>query len=64
MALAAQAACIGAFICSYFNDSFFWVMNRMLGIREVKEQMWVWTIPSTICGIVGLIGLLIADLFV
>lgn len=64
MALAAQAACIGAFIFSYFNDSFFWVMNRMLGIDKVKEQMWVWTIPSIICGVVGLAGLLIANMFV
>ena len=37
MALAAQAAALGAMIFSYFNDSLFWVINRMLGIKEVKE---------------------------
>lgn len=47
-ALAAQAAALGAMVFSYFNDSYFWVVNRMLGIDEVKEQIRVWSVPTTI----------------
>jgi GntP family gluconate:H+ symporter len=61
MALAAQAAAMGALIFSYFNDSFFWVVNRMLGIKDVKEQIMVWSVPTTLMWFVGLILLLIAN---
>ena len=37
----ALAACIGSLMFSYFNDSFFWVVNRMIGITDAKEQMQV-----------------------
>lgn len=63
MALAAQAAALGALIFSYFNDSFFWVVNRMLGIKDVKEQIMVWSVPTTLMWFVGLICLLIANMF-
>ncbi|MCB0626657.1 MAG: hypothetical protein KDC43_22755 [Saprospiraceae bacterium] len=46
--LAAQAATLGAMVFSYFNDSYFWVVNRMLGIDEVKDQIRVWSVPTTI----------------
>jgi gluconate:H+ symporter, GntP family len=62
MALAAQAAAMGSMIFSYFNDSLFWVVNRMLGIRDVKEQIMVWSVPTTICWFVGLISLLVANM--
>ena len=64
MALAAQAAAMGALIFSYFNDSLFWVVNRMLGIKEVKEQILIWSVPTTICWFVGLITLLIANVII
>ncbi|WP_400162669.1 GntP family permease [Brevibacillus sp. TJ4] len=64
MALAAQAAAMGSMIFSYFNDSLFWVVNRLLGIKDVKEQMMVWSVPTTICWAVGLVCLLIANMFV
>jgi gluconate:H+ symporter, GntP family len=64
MALAAQAAAMGSMIFSYFNDSLFWVVNRMLGIKNVKEQIMVWSVPTTILWFVGLICLLVANLFV
>lgn len=64
MVLAAQAAAMGSMVFSYFNDSLFWVVNRMLGIKDVKEQMMVWSVPTTICWAVGLVCLLIANLFV
>lgn len=64
MALAAQAAALGAMIFSYFNDSLFWVVNRMLGVKEVKEQIMVWSVPTTIAWAVSLVCLLVANMFV
>jgi gluconate transporter len=53
MLFAAQATVAGAFFFSYFNDSLFWVVNRMLGITEVRQQMMAWSIPTTIAWAVG-----------
>lgn len=61
MVFAALAACVGSLVFSYFNDSYFWVVNRMLGIREAKEQIKVWSVTSTIAWAVGLVGLLILN---
>ncbi|MED0716600.1 gluconate:H+ symporter [Aeribacillus composti] len=63
MALAAQAATLGAMIFSYFNDSLFWVINRMLGIKEVKEQILTWSIPTTLAWAASLVTLLIVNAF-
>lgn len=62
MPLAAMAAALGSLIFSYFNDSFFWVVNRMLGIKNVKEQIMVWSVPTTIMWFTGFICLLIANM--
>lgn len=62
--LAAQAAAFGAMIFSYFNDSLFWVVNRMMGIKKVKEQVLVWTVPTTIGWAVSGITLVILSLFI
>jgi gluconate transporter len=53
MLLAAQAAVIGALCFSYFNDSLFWVVNRMMGITEVRQQVLVWSLPTTLAWSVG-----------
>ncbi|MCT6924138.1 gluconate:H+ symporter [Metasolibacillus sp.] len=63
MALAAQAAAMGALVFSYFNDSLFWVVNRMSGITNVKEQILVWSVPTTLMWFTGLIALLVANVF-
>lgn len=60
--LAAQAAAFGAMCFSYFNDSLFWVVNRMLGITKVKEQIMVWSIPTTIGWFVAGVTLVLIDL--
>lgn len=60
---AALAACVGSMIFSYFNDSYFWVINESIGINNVKEQMKVWSVTSTIACFVGLIALLILNFF-
>lgn len=60
--LAAQAAAFGAMVFSYFNDSLFWVVNRMLGITKIKEQIMVWSVPTTLGWLTAGITLVLIDL--
>jgi gluconate:H+ symporter, GntP family len=53
MLFAAQAACMGAMFFSYFNDSLFWVVNRLMGIVEVRQQMGVWSVATTVLWGIG-----------
>jgi len=53
MLFAAQSAVMGAFFFSYFNDSLFWVVNRMMGIVDVKQQIMVWSVSTTIAWAIG-----------
>ncbi|OTA18954.1 gluconate permease [Xenorhabdus beddingii] len=61
MLVAAQAAVMGTLFFSYFNDCFFWVVNRMMGIKNVKQQIIVWSIPTTIAWGIGLCGVLLLN---
>ncbi|MFZ4453563.1 GntP family permease [Salibacterium aidingense] len=61
MVFAAIAATLGSTVFSYFNDSLFWVVNRMLGIKNVKEQLLVWSVPTTIAWFVSLIMLVVVN---
>ncbi len=58
MLFAAQAAAIGAFLFSYFNDSLFWVVSRLIGMTDVKQQIIAWSLPTTIAWAIG--GIMIA----
>ncbi len=60
--LGAFAACMGSFFFSYFNDSFFWVTNRLMGISDTKEQIRVWSISTTIAWAVGFLELLVLNM--
>ncbi len=64
LVLAAQAAALGAMIFSYFNDSLFWVVNRMMGVKEVKHQLLTWSVPTTIAWATTLVTILVVDIFV
>jgi len=64
MMLGAFAACVGSLFFSYFNDSFFWVTNRLMGIAETKEQVRVWSFTTTIAWATGFIMLMILSVFV
>jgi len=57
--LGAFAACIGSMFCSHFNDSFFWVTNRLTGISESKEMIKCWSVTTTIAWGVGFVVLMI-----
>ncbi|KFF50397.1 gluconate permease [Gammaproteobacteria bacterium MFB021] len=63
MVLAAQAACLGGLFFSYFNDSYFWVVNRLLGVKTAKHQLLVLSVPTTLGWATGLVALLIANAF-
>jgi len=63
MLLGAFAACIGSLFFSYFNDSFFWVTNRLMGISETKEQIRVWSVTTTIAWATGFVTLMILNIF-
>lgn len=51
--LGAIACCVGSLFFGYFNDSYFWVVNRTLGVSEAKDQLRVWSVTSTIAWAVG-----------
>ena len=60
--LAVLSACMGSLVFSHFNDSYFWVVNRTLGVTEVKEQLRGYSIASTIVWAVGFVELIILNL--
>lgn len=62
--MATLSACVGSLFFSYFNDSFFNVVNRTIGIEDPKEQMRVWSITTTIAWAVGLVALLILNMII
>ncbi|HHX60601.1 MAG TPA: GntP family permease [Epulopiscium sp.] len=62
MLLGAFAACVGSLFFSYFNDSFYWVVTRISGITETKEQIRVWSVTTTIAWAVGLVEILILNM--
>ncbi|MFK5042163.1 GntP family permease, partial [Glaesserella parasuis] len=53
---------MGSLFFGYFNDSLFWVVNRMMGINDVKKQMIVWSVPTTIAWGIGGISVILANL--
>jgi gluconate:H+ symporter, GntP family len=61
--LGAVACCVGSLFFSYFNDSYFWVVNRTLGVSEAKDQLAVWSVTSTIAWAVGVVEVLILNIF-
>lgn len=62
MLIAAQSAVMGALCFSYFNDSLFWVVNRMMGVTDLKEQIMVWSVPTTIAWGVGGVSVAVVNL--
>ena len=61
--LGAVACCVGSLFFGYFNDSYFWVVNRTLGVSEAKDQLTIWSITSTIAWLVGVVEVLILNIF-
>lgn len=61
--LLAQASCIGAIAFGYFNDSGFWVFNGMFGLTEMKDQLKCKTAVSMVMAGIGVVELLVIDMF-
>lgn len=61
--LGAVACCVGSLFFGYFNDSYFWVVNRTLGVSEAKDQLRVWSVTSTIAWAVGVVEVLVLNIF-
>lgn len=61
--LGAVACCVGSLFFGYFNDSYFWVVNRTLGVSEAKDQLQIWSVTSTIAWAIGVVEVLILSIF-
>ncbi len=61
--LGAVACCVGSLFFGYFNDSYFWVVNRTLGVSEAKDQLRIWSVTSTVAWAVGVVEVLILNIF-
>ena len=57
--LGVVACCVGSLFFGYFNDSYFWVVNRTLGVSEASDQLKVWSFTSTIAWAIGVVEILI-----
>ncbi len=57
------ACCVGAVFMSYFNDSYFWVVNRMLGVSKVSEMIRVWSVPTLLAWCTGVVEVIILSIF-
>lgn len=62
--LGVLAACTGSLFFGYFNDSYFWVVNNMMGISDTKEQIRNWSITSTVAWAVAFLELLVLGIFI
>lgn len=62
--VAAIACCVGSLFFGYFNDSYFWVVNRTLGVTEAKDQIRIWSFTSTIAWAVGVVEVIILGLLI
>ena len=61
--LGAVACCVGSLFFGYFNDSYFWVVNRTQGVSEAKDQLRIWSVTSTVAWAVGVVEVLILNIF-
>lgn len=61
--LGAVACCVGSLFFGYFNDSYFWVVNRTLGVKEAKDQLTIWSVTSTVAWAVGVVEVLVLNIF-
>ena len=61
--LGAIACCVGSLFFGYFNDSYFWVVNRTLGVKEAKDQLITWSVTSTIAWAIGVVEVMILSIF-
>ncbi len=62
--LEAVACYVGSLFFGYFNDSYFWVVNRTFRCqREAKDQLTIWSVTSTVAWAVGVVGSVDTNIF-
>jgi GntP family gluconate:H+ symporter len=57
----ALAAMVGGVFFGYFNDSYFHVVNRSIGITDSKEQLKFWSGATTAAWLAGFVVILILN---
>lgn len=53
----------GSLMCSHVNDTGFWMFKEYFGI-SLKDTFKTWTVMETIIGVMGLIGVLVLNVFI
>lgn len=53
----------GSLMCSHVNDSGFWMYKEYFNL-SIKDTFKSWTLMETIIGVMGLVGVLVLDIFV
>ena len=53
----------GSLMLSHVNDGGFWLFKEYFNV-SVKDTLSTWTVMETSIGIIGLIGVLVLDLFI
>lgn len=53
----------GSLMCSHLNDGGFWMFKEYFNL-SIKDTLKTWTVMETIVSVVGLIGVLILDIFI
>ena len=61
--LAALSAMVGGMFFSYFNDSYFHVINRSLTLTDSKKQLKFWSGATTVAWATGIVVVLILNIF-
>ncbi|MFW5894625.1 MAG: GntP family permease [Bacillota bacterium] len=59
---AALSAMVGSLFFGYFNDSYFHVVNRSIGITSSKEQLKFWSGATTAAWAAGFVSLIVLNL--
>jgi GntP family gluconate:H+ symporter len=63
LALVTLATGAGSTFCSHVNDASFWIIKEYFDF-DMKETFLTWSLMSTVLSVVGLISIMVLDIFV
>jgi GntP family gluconate:H+ symporter len=61
--LSIYSCCLGTQMASIFNDSYFWLVTRSMGLKATRDQILGWTMTSFVIWIVALVEIIILSFF-
>jgi GntP family gluconate:H+ symporter len=61
--LSIYSCCLGTQMASIFNDSYFWLVTRSMGLKATRDQILGWTMTSFVIWIVALLEIIILSFF-